>query len=168
MQDLTYGAALWIPFSGTGVRSSAPYSFRSIMVPALGAGPDPRSHNVDFNMLRRLLAQWRRVAGYYYGDYYPLTPYTTDDSAWVAWQFDRPETGEGVVQAFRRPASPIEQARFKLCGLDAKAQYAVSNLDAPGQIQFSGQELIEKGLPVAIGDQPGAVIITYKQVKGSR
>jgi alpha-galactosidase len=168
MQDLTYGAALWIPFSGTGIRSSAPYSFRSVMVPALSAGPDPRSRNVDFNMLRRLIAQWRQVASYYYGDYYPLTPYSTDESMWVAWQFDRPEMGGGMVQAFRRPASPIEEARFKLRGLDAKAQYAVSNLDVPGQTQFSGQVLSEKGLPVAIRDQPGAVIITYRQVKASR
>jgi alpha-galactosidase len=168
MQDLTYGAALWIPFSGTGIRSSAPYSFRSAMVPALGAGPDPRSRNVDFSMLRRLIAQWRQVASYYYGDYYPLTPYTTDDSAWVAWQFDRPEMGEGMLQAFRRPSSPIEEARFKLRGLDPKAQYVVTSLDIPGQIQFSGRELIEKGLPVAIKEQPGAVIIVYEQVKGSR
>jgi alpha-galactosidase len=138
------------------------------MVPALSAGPDPRSRNVDFNTLRRLIAQWRQVAGYYYGDYYPLTPYTTDESAWVAWQFDRPETGDGMVQAFRRFASPIEEVRYKLRGLEAKAQYAVSNLDAAGQIQFSGQELNEKGLPVAIRDQPGAVIITYRQVRGSR
>jgi alpha-galactosidase len=168
MQDITYGAALWIPFSGTGIRSTAPYSFRSVMVPALSAGPDPRSRNVDFGMLRRLIAQWRQVAPYYYGDYYPLTPYSTDDTAWVAWQFDRPETAGGMVQAFRRPASPIEEARFKLRGLDAQAQYAVSNLDAPGQVRFTGQELIEKGLPVAIQDQPGAVIIVYKQVRGSR
>jgi alpha-galactosidase len=168
MQNLTYGAALWIPFSGTGIRSAVPYSFRSVMVPALSAGPDPRSRNVDFSMLRRLIAQWRQVAPYYYGDYYPLTPYSTDDTAWVAWQFDRPETGEGMLQAFRRAASPIEQARFKLRGLEAKAQYAVSNLDAPGQTQFSGQELIEKGLRVAIKEQPGAVIIVYKQIKGSR
>jgi hypothetical protein len=73
-----------------------------------------------------------------------------------------------MLQAFRRPASPIEEVRFKLRGLDAKAQYAVSNLDVPGQIQFSGQELNEKGLPVAIRDLPGAVIIIYKQVKGPR
>jgi len=102
------------------------------------------------------------------GDYYPLTRYTTEDTAWVAWQFDRPEMGDGMLQAFRRPASPIEEVRFKLRGLDAKAQYAVSNLDVPGQIQFSGQELNEKGLPVAIRDLPGAVIIIYKQVKGPR
>jgi hypothetical protein len=73
-----------------------------------------------------------------------------------------------MLQAFRRPASPIEQVRFKLRGLDPKAQYALTNPDAPGEIQFSGQELIEEGLPVAIRDQPGAVIITYRLVKGAR
>jgi hypothetical protein len=73
-----------------------------------------------------------------------------------------------MVQAFRRPVSPIEEARFKLRGLHAKAQYAVSNLDVPGQIQLSGPELMEKGLPVVIRHQPGAVIITSRQVTGSR
>jgi len=168
MQDLTYGLALWVPYFGTGVRSSNPYSFRSMMAMAMGAGPDPRSKNVDFPALERLAAQWRQVAPYYYGDYYPLTSYTTDDSAWAAWQFDRPATGDGVVQAFRRVQSPMEMARFKLRGLGAAAKYAVSNLDAPGESQFSGRELEEQGLPVVIKDQPGAVIIFYKQVKGAR
>jgi len=168
MQDLTYGLALWVPFFGTGIRSSNPYSFRSTMAMAMGAGPDPRNKNVDFPGLSRLASQWRQVAPYYYGDYYPLTPYTTEDSAWVAWQFDRPATGDGVVQAFRRSQSPIEEVRFKLRGLDAAVQYAVSNLDAPGESQFSGRELDEKGLPVVIKDQPGAVIMIYRKVKGSR
>ena len=165
MQDLTYGLALWIPYFGTGIRSSATYSFRSVMVPALGTGPDPRSRNVDFGKLERLIAQWRAVAGYYYGDYYPLTPYSTDDSAWLAWQFDQPEKGEGMVQAFRRPSSPSEQARFKLRGLDPKAKYAVSSMDEQGATELGGKELMEKGLPVAIREQPGAVIVVYKQVK---
>ena len=168
MQDLTYGLALWVPFFGTGIRSSNPYSFRSTMAMAMGAGPDPRSKNVDFPALSRLASQWRQVAPYYYGDYYPLTSYTTENSAWAAWQFDRPATGDGVVQAFRRTESPMEKARFKLRGLDAAAQYAVSNLDAPGESQFSGRELEEQGLPVVIKDQPGAVIIIYKKVKGAR
>jgi hypothetical protein len=71
-----------------------------------------------------------------------------------------------MVEALRRPASPIEEVRFELRGLDAKAQYAASNLDVPGQIQFGGQELSEQGLPVTVTDQPGAVIIAYKKVEG--
>jgi len=71
-----------------------------------------------------------------------------------------------MVQAFRRSQSPIEEVRFKLRGLDAAAQYAVSNLDAAGESTLSGRELEEKGLQVAIKDQPGAVIIIYKKAKG--
>jgi alpha-galactosidase len=166
MQDLTYGLALWVPFFGTGLRSSSPYSFRSTMAMSMGyGGPDPRSRDIDFPGLERLAAQWRQVAPYYYGDYYPLTSYTTDDSAWMAWQFDRPATGEGMVQVFRRAQSPIESMRFKLRGLDAAAQYSVSNLDAPGATPFSGRQLGEQGLPVAIKDQPGAVILIYRKLK---
>jgi alpha-galactosidase len=163
MQDLTYGLALWVPYFGTGIRSSNPYSFRSTMAPAIGMGADPRSKNVDFPSFSKLASQWRRIAPYYYGDYYPLTPYTTEDSAWVAWQFDRPGQGDGIVQAFRRTQSPIEQERFKLRGLDPWSQYAVSNLDVPGEVQFSGRELEEKGLPVAINEPASAAIISYKR-----
>ena len=147
MQDLTYGLALWVPYFGTGIRSSNPYSFRSTMAMALGAGPDPRSKNVDFPVLERLAAQWRQVAPYFYGDYYPLSPYTTQDSAWMAWQFDRPASGDGTVQAFRRSQSPIEKVRFKLRGLDPAAEYAVTNLDAPGETKFTGRELWRKACP---------------------
>jgi alpha-galactosidase len=167
MQDLSYGLAMWVPYFGTAARSSNPYSFRSAMVMAVTMQADSRSKTVDFPAINKLAAQWREVAPYYYGDYYPLTPYSIDDSAWMAWQYNRPEKGDGMVQAFRRAQSPIEKVRFKLRGLDATAQYAVRNLDQPGELRFSGRELEEQGLPVEIKDVPAAVIITYQQVKGS-
>jgi alpha-galactosidase len=87
----------------------------------------------------------------------------------MAWQFNRPEQGNGMVQAFRRPESSYESARYKLRGLDAAAQYAIVNLDLTGVILFTGRELMEQGLPVSIKSKPGAVIITYrKTVKGQR
>ena len=168
MQDLTYGLAFWVPFFGTGVRTSNAYSFRSTMAMALGyGGPDPHDKNIDFPGLVRLASQWRQVAPYFYGDYYPLTPYTTDDGAWMAWQFNRPHTGDGMVQAFRRSKSPFEAARFKLRGLDEGAMYVVRNLDTLGEMRFSGRDLEEQGLPMEIKDQPAAVIVTYEKVKGA-
>ena len=69
---------------------------------------------IDYAALRRLIAQWRQVSPNYYGDFYPLTPWNRDDHTWLAWQFDRPEQGEGMVQVFRRHNSFYESARFKL------------------------------------------------------
>lgn len=37
----------------------------------------------------------------YYGDYYPLTPYSRANDVWIAWQFHRSELDTGMVQAFR-------------------------------------------------------------------
>ena len=53
-----------------------------------------------------------------------------DPALWLAWQFDVPEKGEGMVQAFRRDKSAFESARFPLAGLDAEARYVVTNLDS--------------------------------------
>ena len=161
MQQLTYGMALWIPYFGTAFNSLDPYIFRSQMTPATAIGLEAGRHANGYERLRQLLAQWRGVADYYYGDYYPLTPYSTESTAWMAWQFNRPENGGGIVQAFRRPDSSYESARFRLRGLVAAAQYAIMDLDAPREATLTGQELMDQGLPVAIHSRPGAVILTY-------
>jgi alpha-galactosidase len=164
----TYGIAFWIPSFGTGVNSTDPYVFRSQMCPHITACYDMRNRQIDYAQLRRLYRQWRKLAGYYFGDYYPLTPYSTALTDWMAWQFDRPDIGEGMVQAFRRAESAYESARFKLKGLDADARYKVRNLDATRPTEMSGRELMEKGLLVTIPSQPGAAVITYIRVRPSR
>ena len=36
----------------------------------------------------------------------------------MAWQFHRPDLGEGIVQAFRRTQSNILTCQYQLCGLE--------------------------------------------------
>jgi len=173
-QGMTYGISLWIPYHGTGTVACAaapyygggwtpvePYAFWSNAAPSLGFGIDIRVRDLDYATLRRLVSQWRQISPYYYGDYYPLTPYSQENDVWIAWQFDRPDLGEGMVQAFRRPDSFYEAARFKLRGLDPEARYTLKDLDAEGATEVAGRELMEEGLPVRIEEQPGAVVWTY-------
>jgi alpha-galactosidase len=165
MQNITYGISLWIPYFGTAIgmvtnRIDA-YTFRSDMCPASVLQLDVRRKDLGYDLLRRLCAQWRQIAEYYYGDYYPLASYSTRNDAWLAWQFDRPEHGDGMVQAFRRPESPFEAARFKLRGLDPSSRYEIVNLDVSGTKQMTGQELMEQGLGVEIKDQPGSAVLKY-------
>ncbi|MCC6443802.1 MAG: alpha-galactosidase [Armatimonadetes bacterium] len=159
----TYGIASWMPFYGAGVNAFDSYTFRSQMCPHITACYDMRNLETDFAPVRKLYRQWRRVADYYFGDYYPLTPYSPENDIWMAWQFDSPEKGEGMVQAFRRSGSIYESARLKLQGLDSKATYIVTDLDRNRPRRISGSGLMEKGLPVAIPDRPGAVVIVYKR-----
>ncbi len=167
-QAQTYGLATWLPYFGTGAyytEHSLLYNVRSHFCPAFGLCADVRRDNIDWRAYRRLEDDWRNVAPYMLGDYYPLTPYSLDEEHWIAWQFHRTDLNGGVVQAFRRSNSIYESARLRLRGLEPAARYVVSNLDEPGTQEMSGKDLAEVGLPLAIHDRPGAVILRYRRAE---
>lgn len=160
-QGHTYGHAFWLPFFGTGSRALDTYTIRSCMCSSVTGCWDLRDKNLNYDLLRRLIAQWREVSQEFYGDYYPLTPYSVTTDSWIAWQFNRPEAGRGVVQAYRRQDCPYESARFKLHGLDPAKTYQVKNLDETAVHDVSGRELMEKGLLVRMSETPGSAWILY-------
>jgi len=167
-QTQLYGLALWVPYFGAPVYPAVrvdTYGFRSGIAPMTGLGYDTRRDDYDYALLRKLAAEWKQVVPNLYGDYWPLTPWRAELDVWMAWQFDRPEVGQGVVQAFRRPKSPYESARFVLRGLDAAASYEVRNIDLKSTSKLTGRDLMKKGLLVSIPARPGAAIVLYTRVK---
>ena len=175
-QCMTYGLSLWLPFHGTGTvaTQNAPYygGGRTPVEPyafwsnagqsALGLGIDVRIKDLDYARLRGLVADWHQVSPDYYGDFYPLTPWNRQSDTWLAWQFDRPESGEGVVQAFRRDTSLYEAARFKLHGVEPGARYRITRMGAAARAQMeSGAALMNPGLLVNITEQPGVAVLRY-------
>jgi alpha-galactosidase len=99
------------------------------------------------------------------GDYYPLTPYSLANDAWIGWQFDRPEEGDGVIQVFRRGDSIYRQAELRLHGLDADKEYAITDLDTNKVTRTTGRELMEQGFTIQIATKPGTSLLTYEVVK---
>lgn len=190
-QVSTEGLAYWRPHFGTllQVRPRDTYHFRSGMAPGLAfalfnvAGyPNQVGSFIPtdfpYEWMRDMVAQLKVIRPYYYGDYYPLLPCSensdcaTDPSKessaafeWAAWQFNRPEQGDGMVQAFRRDEDDEPSKNLPLRGLDAAATYEVKNLDTPTTIQISGRELMQHGLHVEIREKREAVIIVYKEVR---
>jgi alpha-galactosidase len=163
VQNCTYGISSWIPLSGTGIKEADPYLFRSCMSPYANCLWDARRTDLNYDVLRKLSNEWKEIAPNFTGDYYPLTSYSLENDTWVAWQFDRPEQGQGMLQVFRRPESIYRSADFPLRGLDPEAKYTVTNLDKPeAKYQATGRELMDRGVTVEIPDRPGAVVITYK------
>jgi alpha-galactosidase len=162
----TYGLSLWFPYHGTGTDQTDGYDLRSAMsCPHFIACWDMRDRKLDYDFLRKIVRDWRQYAPDYLGDFYPLTPYTTSNDAWIGWQFDRPEAGQGLVQAFRRPDSIYETARLKLHALEPKSRYEVTDIDKPGdKREFTGAELVEHGLLVTAPVQPSATVMTYRKV----
>lgn len=106
--------------------------------------------------------EWRQIAPYFLGDFYPLAAYHQEDGVWMAWQFDRPDLGAGMVQVFRRTESPYESAHFPLDGLDPEACYTITGLDRPGTVEMAGRELLGPGLRVTLAERPPAAIFIYR------
>ena len=82
----------------------------------------------------------------------------------MAWQFNCPEIGEGMMQAFRRKGSNTPSYQYRLLGLESEAEYELTDFDVLGTTKMTGRELMENGLLVHIPDQPGALVIKYKKI----
>jgi len=157
-QGHTYGLSSWLPFQGSGGRFYDAYSYRSVYLACFGlGGPTP----ANLNVRKKAFAECRKIAPLLlFGDYYPLTPYSLRLDQWIAWQFDRPEQGAGVVQAFRRKDNTVARMVFKLQGLEPAAKYTVMNFDGGTETRI-GKDLASSGLTVDLPNAPAASVITY-------
>ncbi len=159
-QGHTYGLSSWLPFQGTGCYLYEPYAFRSFYLPSFGMGGLTQENAAA---QRQAYRECSRIAPLMLGDYYPLTRYSLKEDGWIAWQFDRPDLGMGVVQAFRRARSPEASVQFKLHGLQLESRYETEDLDGGKQV-VSGRELMEQGLPVTLNGKPAAAVVIYRRL----
>jgi alpha-galactosidase len=166
-----YAYASWIPYHGAGYpgwghnKEVDAYEFKSNMSASITLCFDMRSRDLNYELARRLYTQLRRINTNYLGDFYPLTPYDLRNDVWMAWQYDRPDAGEGMVQAFRRPKNGEESRTLHLRGLDGFAEYEVTDLDSSSTTVVTGRKLMKNGLTVRIADKPGAATIVYRRVQ---
>ncbi|NQU11003.1 alpha-galactosidase [bacterium] len=173
-QAMHHALSSWLPYYGAyvlPVDTVDPYAFRSALAPMTMLTYDLRRRDIDWRPLRKLTEEWRRLTGtgYFYGDYYPLTPYNRDDDQWIAWQFHQPDRDAGLVQAFRRKNSPVAVAFFPLRGLDPTATYVITDQDrqAPPR-EFPGEALVLAGLAVALPQAPQAGVVVYRRKNRKR
>ncbi len=161
-QGHTFGLSSWLPFQGTGVYLYEPYAYRSFYLPSFGMGG---LTPVNTAAQQRAYGECRRVAPLMLADYYPLTPYSRDLDRWIAWQFNRPEQGDGVLQAFRRQGCAESAITLRLSGLEPDALYRITDLDRADPLEARGRDLMGEGLRVEIGDRPGAAVVLYRRVR---
>lgn len=167
-QVQSYGAHLWIPFTGSGYGAStaepnyvynlrswafAPYSGVAIRI-----APDE-----DLRIYQRNAAIWRKfVLPYFDDDYYPLTPCSLSEKDWIGWQYHDAANNSGVVQMFRRPESEQSEGTYPLFGLDSDRTYLVTDVDTDQTAEYAGEELMTKGLPIKCDAAPQALVLSYR------
>lgn len=166
-QTQTQGLAPWVPlYTGCCDRPET-YAFRSALGPGIVMTtnifePLPTEHfPVDWERVR--LEELKTLRPYFLGDFYPLVGWSVSHEVWAAWQFDRPDLGEGVIIAFRRPESPYPALQAVLYGLEPGASYELRDLDSGAITVETGEALMREGMSLAIADRPGTRLLVYRK-----
>lgn len=170
-QVQTYGLSHWVPLNagGTGKQPGDTYGFRSAMSAGVSFGLfTTRNHEIgpdySFEWVHKMIADYKRARPLFYGDFYPLTGCSVSPLDWLAYQLYRPDLGEGMILAFRRPKSLITKSVFLLQGLEQRAQYEMGITDTGEKFKVSGQSLVTKGISIAMQKTPDSRLIFYGKV----
>jgi alpha-galactosidase len=158
------GLSLYIPTHANGVFSLDPYSVRSgaIQGAAIEIRQMPKQ---DDAQLAKMLAELKRIRPLTLGDFYPLTSIDLDETHWAAWQFDRPDLGQGFATFLRRAKCANDSITANLRGLDPRTQYDVQispTYDVGPTERMSGADLAR--LDVQIAGAEKSVLVTYQRV----
>jgi alpha-galactosidase len=114
--------------------------------------------------IKRAIGEYREVQPYFYGDFYPLLPFSRGEETWTAWQWNRPEDKDGLVIVLRRPKSPFTSMELGLQHLNPDASYEVeirTIYDKTPKKKMKGSDLAH--LQVQLPDAPSSTLIFYKQ-----
>jgi len=86
---------------------------------------------------------------------------STAPDAWIALQLHRPDLNAGAILAFRRAASPIAAAEFRLGGMLPEAEYSFDDADTGAAWTASGRALSAAGLRVEMTQPRSSRLIFY-------
>ena len=175
MQSQTHGLSLWVPLSTGACDHADTYAFRSAILPGIVlctvvAGPDePEGFRTPWDAfpvewMKRMTEEQRAVKQYASGDFYPLVSFALGEDLWAVWQFDRPDLGEGALVALRRQKCPFPTVEPRLQGLEEDAKYELYSFDDDTAQMFSGKDLMDGKLSIAIADTPGSRLYRYRRL----
>jgi alpha-galactosidase len=131
-----------------------------------GLGPGAANVNNDawVALVKQEISEYREVQPYFYGDFYPLLPYSLDAESWTVWQWDRPEHKDGLIMLLRRPKSPFPLIEVRPRHIDSNPTYEVEirpTFERAHVKTMKGSELTS--LQVQLSDAPSSTLIFYRQ-----
>lgn len=170
----TYGVNMVMPISGGSFlngSADAPavkdlsYEFRSCLAPQMFLAFSLKDVNKYNKACIDVLNEQADVANYFYGDYYPMSYYSSIEKDWMAWQFNSPDENTGMVQVFKRKnTGNIKEQTFRFSGLDKRKTYEITDYDTKKVVVAAkGSDLMTKGLTINVSLKiQKAILLTYK------
>jgi alpha-galactosidase len=175
-QVQSYSIMHWIPYSNTGsrIRPYDTYRFRSDMNAGLNFSFLQRDDKGSYTVIpedypwdwhREMMRQHAAVRECYNGDYFPLTPFVKDDSAWCAYELYRPDLGKGFILAFRRDNATADKITVYPGDINPNSRYDFENFDLKKHTVVSGKDLIKNGLVIALDKPHSSALLKITKVR---
>lgn len=134
------------------------FSFHCGMAAMLFPTLDIRRDDYDYVLAKKMIDVWRKASELFlYGDYYQHTPFHHSAKEWVAWQFDNPEKGSGIIQAIRLQESSEESITVYPKAIQKDTMYFFDNFETGETKRISSEILIHKGFEISLPPRNGAV-----------
>ena len=163
LQAHNAGISRLLPYTGCTVKRSDVYSLRSAYSASHGVAywntVFQKEEDVDWAAAKKCCDEYRRIRRFFPCDFHNLGSATMDPTAWAIWQYHDPETGEGVVMAFRRAESPSDTAVVALKGLPADATVETENLDTGAKAAVPA-----RAVEIALPGRRSSTILLYRLV----
>ena len=157
----------WIPFHGSATKESdneldagpkggnSEYVIRASWLPVYNlAACFTHDETLDYDRLRRTMAEWQRFRHLLVEEFYVLTPWHSqhDTSGWTAFAYRDRHTDESVVLLFRQET--CEEPTFTACLPYAVSgtKYHLANVDTGETLTMTGDDLRQKGFSVSLGE----------------
>lgn len=170
-QSQTLGLNIWVPLNscGTQVGPGDTYRFRSclsagINVTLYAYEYQPIDPAYPYDWHRRMMADFQRARPLFTGNFYPLTPFQQNKEAWGGFQCHRPDSGQGMVVAFRREKCPYSAASLPLNELDPAGRYELEDADTGTRTTEIGQKLLEDGLSLTMDKPRSSKLVFYRKL----
>lgn len=161
-QVQTSGLSLWAPLHSGGVWGMDPYRFRSAMHSGIVLYDDPRQPDFPAEQAATAFNEIKTLRPFFQGDYYLLTPLSTSESDWCAYQYHRKDLDAGFAVFSRRKECDLDSMNAGLRGINPSGQYRVEwreDYRVSRTDSVAGRELLN--LEVRIPAAPGCVLMQY-------
>ena len=163
-QNETLTLTEYLPYHAAASYQLEANIIRSSATSGLACSFDVLNPDFDFAEASRLLVEVKRLAGYWPGDFYPLTAPTLDEAGFAAYQVADGDRGFAMI--FRRELCEADTFTVTLSAIDRTAEYAVTLTDE----QYRKTETIVSGVALADGyavilpDAHTSAVLEYKKI----
>jgi alpha-galactosidase len=165
-QLMSAGLNRYVPFSIVGQMGATPYLFRSGFNGGIAFAQDCRPADAPRDLLKQAIAEGKRIRKYWSGDFYPMSDVTLGPTEWCVMQYHRPSEQDGLIVAFRRPASPYASYDSEPRGIEPAGEYDVTlsqGYQPSDPVKMKGDAL--RRLQLRIDERPGSLLVEYRRLK---